>query len=71
MPTIYHAELGLYDGRVVYPNTTDNSSENQSGKIIPFHDRERGYRHDSERIVLSASRCRSCVDLPPHAYLVL
>jgi hypothetical protein len=55
---------------VLYLHTTDNSSGSQWSKIISFHYRERGRHHDSERVVLSASRGRSRVDLPPRSYLL-
>jgi hypothetical protein len=43
---------------VVYPYVTDNSGVGKCGRIVLFHDRERGDRYSAERVVLPTSiRC--------------
>jgi len=38
--------------KVVYPYVTDHSGVSKCGRIVLFHDRERGDRYGAERIVL-------------------
>ena len=56
--------------RVVYPHLTDNSRMGESGKIVSFHQRERGHRHGAEPAILPTPIGRSRVDQPHDPCLV-